>query len=106
MSVHWTKEQNEKRSRTMKNLFSQRKINYHLYGRIPWSRGITKYESSILMKHAERMKGRTPWNKGKKGCQTSWRKGLTKKTDERIRKQVEAFVPWSKGLTKKNKRKS
>jgi len=29
-------------------------------------------------------KGRIPWNKGKKGVQTSWNKGLTKETDARV----------------------
>ena len=31
-------------------------------------------------------KGREPWNKGKKGLQVAWNKGLTKETDERVLK--------------------
>jgi hypothetical protein len=44
-------------------------------------------------KHANKirnnMKGRTPWNKGKKGLQVGWTKGLTKDTDPRIAKMAE-----------------
>lgn len=31
-------------------------------------------------------KGRTPWNKGMKGVQVVWNKGLTKETDPRVAK--------------------
>lgn len=42
-----------------------------------------------------------PWNKGKKGCQVAWNKGLTRE-DERVRKYSDAkmgksHVPWNKG---------
>lgn len=33
--------------------------------------------------------GKEPWNKGVKGAQVSWNKGLTKETDERVRKYGE-----------------
>lgn len=105
MSTYWTKEQNEKRSRTMKRLFALGKINSHLKGSIPWDKGLTKYEDYRLLRHSEKMKNKVPWNKGKKGLQTSWRKGLTKETDERIRMQSETFVPWSKGLTSETNEK-
>lgn len=34
-------------------------------------------------------KGRIPWNKGKKGLQVAWNKGLTKNSDERVAKYSE-----------------
>lgn len=34
-------------------------------------------------------KGCIPWNKGKKGLQTAWNKGLTKETDTRVKKYSE-----------------
>lgn len=42
-----------------------------------------------------------PWNKGKKGCQVAWNKGLTRE-DERVRKYSDAKIgkhriPWNKG---------
>jgi hypothetical protein len=53
-------------------------------------------------------KGHTPWNKGKKGLQISWNKGLTKDTDKRLKKMSISFkdknnpmygkVPWNKGI--------
>ncbi len=39
---------------------------------------------------------RIPWNKGKKGLQVAWNKGLTKETDERVKK-------YSKSLSKSKK---
>jgi len=33
----------------------------------------------------KKMKGRTPWNKGKKAVQVAWNKGLTSATDERVK---------------------
>jgi len=40
--------------------------------------------------HGDRLKeimsGNIPWNKGLKGCQVSWNKGLTKHTDDRVMK--------------------
>lgn len=51
----------------------------------------------------------TPWNKGKKGCQVSWLKGLTKDTDPRVNRIAEHLsiirkgrTPWNKGLTKED----
>ena len=49
--------------------------------------------------------GKAPWNKGKKGVQTAWNKGLTKETDSRIAEHskkvsntLKGHVPWNKGL--------
>jgi len=59
--------------------------------------------------------GKEPWNKGKKGVQVGWNKGLTKETDPRmmrvsvsvsntlLRKYDSGeIVSWNKGLTKEN----
>jgi len=34
-------------------------------------------------------KGFIPWNKGKRGVQTAWNKGLTKESDERVKKYTD-----------------
>lgn len=73
---------------------------------------------------------KTPWNKGKKGLQTSWNKGLTKETDARLQdigtkissakkasdntsdacrqanitRSKNGYIPWNKGLTKEDPR--
>lgn len=50
--------------------------------------------------------GLQPWNKGKKGLQVAWNKGLTKEMNDSVRKYSESrigkplnFVIWNKGLT-------
>lgn len=61
------------------------------------------------------MKKRIPWNKGKKGVMVAWNKGLTKETDDRVKKygktqsitKKKKFIEgrlssWNKGLTKEN----
>jgi hypothetical protein len=51
-------------------------------------------------------KGYIPWNKGKKGLQIAWNKGLTKELDTRVKNKANAQVgkkgcpAWNKGLTK------
>lgn len=40
-------------------------------------------------------KGQLPWNRGSKGAQVAWNKGLTKETDERVAKNA---VATSKGV--------
>lgn len=37
----------------------------------------TGKQKEASRKHSERMKGRTPWNKGAKGKQVAWNKGLS-----------------------------
>ena len=84
-----------------------------------------KPEAIKKMVEKRKSKGNyTPWNKGKKGLQVSWNKGLTKETDERLqsigksisqskkgkcsekvlealkRRNENGFVPWNKGKTK------
>lgn len=38
--------------------------------------------------HATKVRTNEPWNKGKKGVQVAWNKGLTKDTDERVAKYI------------------
>jgi hypothetical protein len=37
-------------------------------------------------KHATKVRTNEPWNKGKKGVQVAWNKGLTKESDDRVAK--------------------
>ena len=37
----------------------------------------TEEQKRASAKHSERMKGRTPWNKGKQGLQVPWNKGVS-----------------------------
>jgi len=53
-------------------------------GNIPWVRGKTK-ERYPQLSNGGNKKGYTPWNKGKKGVQVAWNKGLTKMMDPRIK---------------------
>ena len=40
---------------------------------------------------SEAKKGKAPWNKGKKGLQVAWNKGLTKE-DDRVKKYTDAKI--------------
>ena len=67
-------------------------------GFIPWNKGLKgaqkwspesrKKLSEYAKKHGtwNRLKGRIPWNKGTKGRMKAWNKGLTKETDQRMKK--------------------
>jgi len=73
-------------------------------------------KNNIYCSHLCQLKSiihKSPWNKGLKNSQVAWHKGLTKETDERVRKLGESiskgqkkkvengtFVAWNKGLTK------
>jgi hypothetical protein len=52
---------------------------------------VYKYLKSIgvTRNFSEWQKGKPPWNKGKKTGQNVWNKGLTKETDERVKKYGE-----------------
>ncbi len=52
-----------------------------------------------------KLKDRTPWNKGKKGVQVNWSKGLTKYTNETVRRTGEANKIHRKGKPSWNKGK-
>lgn len=41
---------------------------------------------------------RVPWNKGKRGLQIAWNKGLTKETDERVRRYSEKLPSSRRGM--------
>jgi len=45
-------------------------------------------------------KGHTPWNKGKKGLQIAWNKGLNKDTNESLRKSGKKISEYRKGIWK------
>lgn len=47
--------------------------------------------------HSEKMKGSSPWNKGKKGCQVAWNKGI--KTDSFAERTEE----WKRKISESNK---
>lgn len=51
--------------------------------------------------------GGTPWNKGKKGLQTSWLKGkkMSQKMKEKISKSKKGTTPWNKGIPASDKEK-
>jgi len=69
---------NEKMSNEQKNKISQTKERLYAEGKL------------------------IPWNKGKKGLQIAWNKGLiniySKKTLERMSKSHEGEIPWNKGI--------
>jgi hypothetical protein len=57
--------------------------------------------------HSARMSGRVPWNKGLRGSQVAWNRGLSRETDERVARYVEKTLPvlekhraagWNRGL--------
>ena len=51
------------------------------------------------------LKGRIPWNKGKKGSQVAWNKGLNRLIDGRIKKYIrsgENHPNWKGGITTEN----
>ena len=52
-------------------------------GSTPWNKGT---KGVMKPNKTTFQKGSTPWNKGLRGAQTSWNKGLTKETDERLQK--------------------
>ena len=82
-------EKNKGRKRTSEQNL---KISVSMKGKEPWNKGKKGYEIKNL-------KGKEPWNKGKKGLQVSPRKGI-KMTDEQKLKISLA----KKGVKHKNKR--
>ena len=49
--------------------------------------------------------GITPWNKGKKGLQTAWNKGLTKETSESLKRLSEQRKGEGNPMYKKARKK-
>ena len=62
-----------------------------------------KHPKERCIKNSEANKGRIPWNKGKKGHQVAWNKGLTKETDDRVKKYINCQIgrPKTKEAIKK-----
>lgn len=50
-------------------------------------------------------KGQTPWNKGKKGLQKAWNKGIrqSEETKKKISKSKLGSTPWNKGIAPQSK---
>ena len=76
-------------------------------GNLPWNKG------KNMPEHCGFQKGNIPWHKGKRGLTIAWNKGLTKETDERVKKASEnkeriekirntlkGRIPHNKGKTK------
>lgn len=59
-----------------------------------------KHSKERCEKRSKSLKGRTVWNKGKKGLQIAWNKGLTKETDERVKKCSQPSKKRSEGIKK------
>jgi hypothetical protein len=91
------------------------------YDFIAWkclSGQITNEEANILATKASNT-GKNPWNKGKTGLQKSWRKGIPRSDDEKVKisegtkkgmlntnKKIGApkgTIPWNKGKRKEGK---
>jgi len=70
-----SEESNQKRSETMKGRTSPNKGKYgelnSFYGK--------QHSEKTIEQIKEKTKGRVPWNKGKRGCQVAWNKGLRTK---------------------------
>lgn len=49
-----------------------------------WNKGRKETREEVLKKQSESHKGLLVWNKGKKGLQEGWNKGLTKETNESV----------------------
>lgn len=107
-------------------------ISVSLKGRVVWNKGLTKEIDSRIVKMAAKKKGKTQSKETKEKIRLAimkkglhkileeyrkkyppWNKGLTTKTDERIKKYVKKWkewnkkyrktIPvWNKGLTKEN----
>jgi len=71
-------------------------------------RGVYKRTTEHRKAMSEAHLGQVSWNKGKKGLQVAWNKGLTKETDLRVKAisigvlatGQRGRIPWNKGLTK------
>ena len=68
---------------------TKRKMRESHKGFVPSWKGKPQAEEQ-LRKLSEIRKGRIPWNRGLKGILVAWNKGLTKETDERVKKYGES----------------
>ena len=106
-------ESKNKISETLKRKYESGEIvKIGIKGIIPWSKGI-KMSDEFCRKLSNSLKGKTPWNKSKKGSQVPWNKGiktgpqseeLKKRKSETLKKRYseqehpsKGVEPWNKG---------
>lgn len=90
--------------------FKKGNVNWNTGKHLPDSMK-AKISASRKGKHYPKLslalKGKTPWNKGKKGAQVAWNKGLTRLIDERVKKYSllgEKHWNWKGGITSENRK--
>jgi len=79
---------NTKRERN-KMGFQKGDLNYSRIN-VVWNKG-KKMDDKFREKISISNKGKPTWNKGLKGFQVAWNKGLTKETDERVKKYTNSI---------------
>jgi hypothetical protein len=79
-----TNEMREKMRESMKNSSKHKEAMEKRKQNEEW-----REQQAERARHAAKVRTNEPWNKGKKGVQVPWNKGLTKETDERVKKYIE-----------------
>lgn len=121
LSIETRKKLSEARHLVLTEEF-KKKISLALKGRRTWdNRGISlslfhkedcpcsfckqKRGDPLSEETRNKLKRRVPWNKGKKGMQQGWSKGLTKKTSPSVKSISEGLKNYWQHLTPEQKRK-